>query len=53
MEWLRRNYDTERHGRPSWRRLCGAVADPTGGEDKALAERIAVQHPTVTEESKR
>ena len=49
--WLKRNYDTEEHGHPSWRRLCVAVADPAGGENKALAEEIATQHPT-TEVSK-
>ena len=52
LEWLRRNFDTKQHGHPSWRRLCVAVADPKGGENKALAEEIANHHSTVTEESK-
>ena len=52
LHWLRRNYNTKQHGHPSWRRLCVAVADPAGGVNNALAEEIATQHPTTTEESK-
>ena len=43
-EWLRRNYDTEEHGLPTWRKLVAAVGDPTGGNDYARAQTIAKNH---------
>ena len=49
--WLRRNYDTECDGLPSWRMLCAAVASEAGGSDKRLALEIAAQHPCVLEEA--
>ena len=41
-EWLRLNYDHQRHGRPSWRRLAEAVSSL----DYGLFEKIcdASQH---------
>ena len=39
-EWLRLNYDHQRHGRPSWRKLVEAVRSL----DCALSERIAIAH---------
>ena len=36
-EWLRLNFDHQRHGRPSWRRLAEAVSSL----DYALSEKIA------------
>ena len=39
--WLTRTYDTERFGEPSWRLLVEAVKDPAGGNDPALAKKIA------------
>ena len=36
-EWLRLNYDHQRHGRPSWRRLAEAVKSL----DYRLFEKIA------------
>ena len=36
VEWLRLNYDYERHGRPSWTRLAEAVSS----FDSALSEKI-------------
>lgn len=47
-EWLKKNYDTGRRGRPSWRRACEAAASPAGGEDKDLALTVAAKHPQVT-----
>ena len=44
LEWLRRNYETKRHGLPSWRLLCAAVASEAGGCDKRLASEIADKH---------
>ena len=39
-EWLRRNYNTERFGAPSWRMLVFAVKEL----DNALAHEIAGNH---------
>ena len=39
-QFLRRNYDTERYGRPSWRMVAQAVASV----DMALAQKIANAH---------
>ena len=44
--WLNENYDTQRHGYPSWRRLCVAIASPAGAENQSLANDIAEQHKT-------
>ena len=43
-EWLKRNYNVERFGEPTWKRLVEAVGDPAGGADKALARNIARRH---------
>ena len=40
VEWLKCNYDHQRHGRPSWRRLAEAVSSL----DCALSEKIAMDH---------
>ena len=42
--WLRRNYNTEKHGLPTWRRLVEAVGLPSGGNNHALALKIAKEH---------
>ena len=39
-EWLRLNYDHQRHGRPSWRRLAEAVSSL----DYGLSEKIATMY---------
>ena len=41
-EWLRLNYDHQRHGRPSWRRLAEAVSSL----DYGLSEKIAAIRKT-------
>ena len=43
-EWLKKSYDTTKHGQPSWERLVKAVADRMGGNDYALADRLARKH---------
>ena len=43
-EWLKKSYDTNRFGQPSWRLLVRAVAHPDGGNDRALAEQIAARY---------
>ncbi len=44
-EWLKRNYNTTRFGRPTWKMLVEVVANPNGGNNNYLAEKIASQHP--------
>ena len=41
---IKKNYDTEKFGLPSWRALVEAVAHPLGGDHKALATQIARRH---------
>ena len=38
--WLKKTYDYERFGDPSWQLLPRAVGDPVGGDNPALAEKI-------------
>ena len=38
--WLKRNYNTEKFGEPSWELLAKAVAHPSGGNNVALAKNI-------------
>ena len=42
--WLKKNYNVERFGEPTWQWLVEAVGDPTGGANKALARDIANRH---------
>ena len=42
--WLKKMYDYERLGDPSWQLLARAVADPVGGNNPALAERIVKKY---------
>ena len=44
-DWLKKNYNTERHGLPTWNALVKAVKSPFGGDDPELAEKIAKDHP--------
>ena len=37
----------ERFGKPTWRRLVEAVEDHVGGNNCALAQAIAAEHPGV------
>ena len=38
--WLKKAYNTERFGEPSWELLARAVAHPAGGNNPALAQEI-------------
>ena len=49
VEWLRKNYDVEKFGPPTWKWLVEVVADSAAGNDNALAERIAEEHPAEEE----
>ena len=42
--WLRKKYNVEKFGEPTWRRLVEVVMDPAGGADPALAHSIAEKH---------
>ena len=39
--WLKKAYNTEKFGQPSWRLLIQAIEHPAGGHSCALAEKIA------------
>ena len=43
-ESLKRNYKVEKFGEPTWQWLVKAVGDQAGGEDMALARKIARRH---------
>ena len=42
--WLKRNYNVERFGVPTWQTVVKVVADPAAGDNCALALSIAKQH---------
>ena len=42
--WLRQLYDTKKFGQPTWRLLCQAVHKRIGGNNPALARKIAEEH---------
>ena len=44
--WLRQQYNVEKFGYPTWQRLREAVDSPSGGNNHALAEKIAEKHLT-------
>ena len=43
--WVKRNYNVERFGEPTWRAVVKVVAHPAAGDNCALALSIAEQHP--------
>ena len=47
VNWLRKGYDYQKYGCPTWRMLVEAVGDPAGGSDCALAEIIAKKYPGI------
>jgi len=47
VRWLRKTYDVDRHGLPTWRTLVKAVSDKAGGNNPALAEEIARDHKGI------
>ena len=44
IAWLKQSYDVNEHGHPSWRKLVEAIASEAGGQNPALARKIAVAH---------
>ena len=49
-EFLKKNYEWEKYGDPSWRQIVTAIAHRAGGDDGALALRIANDHLTTSGE---
>jgi hypothetical protein len=43
--WLSKQYDTDRFGSPTWQALIEAVAKRLGGNNIALARKMASNHP--------
>ena len=43
-EWLKRNYNVEKYGEPTWQRLVEVVVHPAGGANSALARDISRRH---------
>ena len=43
--WLQQKYNVQKYGFPSWRSLVEAVDKESGGNNHALARRIAHNHP--------
>lgn len=43
--WLNGNYDSDKFGKPSWRKVVEVVADPAAGDNVVLAKSIAEKHP--------
>ena len=48
LVWLKHSYNVDKHGPPTWRRLVEAVDKEAGGNNHALAEKIASNHPAGT-----
>ena len=44
LQWVQRNYNTEKHGPPTWRSLVAAVDNSSGGDNHKLALEIAEKH---------
>ena len=42
--WLKKAYNSKRFGEPSWTLLARAVGHPAGGNNRALAEKIAEKY---------
>lgn len=49
--WLKRNYNTDKFGEPTWRKLVEVVGDPIGGNDANHARELAKQHPLKSNHS--
>lgn len=45
VQYVRKSYNCDRFGDPSWRNVVKAVAHPAGGNDVKIAMVIAKEHP--------
>ena len=43
--WLKKEYNTDKFGLPTWRMLVQAVDMKSGGNNNELAKTIALNHP--------
>ena len=43
-KWLKKGYNVEKRGPPTWKKVVEAVAHPAGGKDPAYAKKIAHNH---------
>ena len=48
LAWLQQRYDVKRFGPPSWRMLCQVISKRVGGNNPALARKIAEYHQPVS-----
>ena len=44
-EWMKKNYNTDKFGQPSWKFVVKVVGAQAGGNDVNLALKIAGEHP--------
>ena len=44
LAWLQQRYDFKKFGPPSWRMLCQAISKSAGGNNPALASKLAKLH---------
>lgn len=44
-KWLKKEYNVEKFGEPTWQWIVKIVASPAAGNDPALAKTIAKKHP--------
>ena len=47
LTWLQQEYDVNKHGKPSWRKLLECIGSSAGGANPALAMRLAAHHPGI------
>lgn len=47
VAWFEEDYDINKYGLPSWRLLCNAIKKRWGGNNPALARKIARKNRTV------
>lgn len=47
ITWLRQKYNVKKFGHPTWRRIVEAIDNEAGGNNHALAKRIAKNHPGI------
>lgn len=52
VQYVRKNYNCDRFGYPSWKCIIKAVADPDGGDDFELALAIMKEHSAKGTKSK-
>ena len=47
--WLKKEYNVDRFGPPTWRMLVEAIDKRSGGNNHELAKQIALNHPAGIE----